>query len=88
MNWIMEGHMRRKRTLYLLALSFALGATSNLLADGPTFTQIDFPGAAYTYVNGIMRRHLLDKEPVSKLCGNMLIILSRARKQAVAVFAA
>ncbi len=40
--------MRRKRTLSLLALSFGLGATSNLLADGPTFTQIDFPGAAST----------------------------------------
>ena len=53
MNWIMEGHMKRKQTLYLLALSFGLGATSNILADGPTFTQIDFPGSASTQVWGI-----------------------------------
>ena len=45
--------MRRKRTLYFLALSFALGATSNILADGPTFTQIDFLGAASTQAWGI-----------------------------------
>ena len=45
--------MRHKRTLYLLALSFTLGATSNILADGPTFTQIDFPDAASTQVWGI-----------------------------------
>lgn len=45
--------MRTKRTLYLFALAFGLGAGSHLLADGPTFTQIDFPGAASTQVWGI-----------------------------------
>ena len=40
--------MRLQWQPYLLALTFALGATSNLLADGPTFTTIDFPGAATT----------------------------------------
>ena len=39
MNWGKERHMRSKRTLYALALSFALGATSNILAADPTFTQ-------------------------------------------------
>lgn len=34
--------------LYLCALSLALGATSNILADDPTFTTIDFPGATTT----------------------------------------
>src|SRR6202163_1248926 len=38
---------------YLLALGCLLGASSNLLADGPTFTQIDFPGAASTQAWGI-----------------------------------
>src|ERR1700680_4216414 len=33
------------KRLYLLALSFALCATSNLRGDGPTFTTIDPPGA-------------------------------------------
>ena len=43
--------MRPKQTLYSLALSFALGAESTILAaDSPTFTQIDFPGAASTQV--------------------------------------
>src|SRR2546426_631556 len=46
-------HMRRQWKLCLLALSFALGATSNLLADGPTFTPIDFPGATSTQAWGI-----------------------------------
>jgi hypothetical protein len=45
--------MRRQSKLYLLALSFALGATSSLLADGPTFTAIDFPGSTSTLVWGI-----------------------------------
>src|SRR5438552_3911248 len=31
----------------ILALSFALGA-ANLLADGPAFTQIDYPGSSNT----------------------------------------
>jgi uncharacterized membrane protein len=39
--------------VYLLALGVALCATSNLLADGPAFTQIDFPGAAGTQAWGI-----------------------------------
>src|ERR1700722_13760840 len=46
-----EAHMRRR--LYLLALSFALGAASNVRADGPTFTTIDFPGAVSTQLWGI-----------------------------------
>jgi len=45
--------MRQQRKLYLLALSFTLAATANLLADGPTFTPIDFPGAASTQAWGI-----------------------------------
>ena len=51
--------MRRQWKLYLLALSFALGATSNVLADGPTFTTIDFPGATTTPALGDQhaRRH-------------------------------
>jgi hypothetical protein len=36
--------MRRQWRVYLLALSFALGATSNVLGEAPTFTTIDFPG--------------------------------------------
>ena len=48
-----EGHMRRRSKLYLLALGCLLGVTSNLVADGGAFTAIDFPGAAYTLVNGI-----------------------------------
>jgi hypothetical protein len=45
--------MKRQWRLHLLALSLALGATSNLLADGPTFTSIDFPGATSTQAWGI-----------------------------------
>src|SRR5712671_6677174 len=45
--------MRRQTKLYLLALSFLLGAASSLLADGPTFTAIDFPGATSTQAWGI-----------------------------------
>ena len=41
--------MRRQWKLYLLALSFALGATSNVFGEGPTFTTIDFPGATVTF---------------------------------------
>src|SRR5262249_26505651 len=37
---------------YLLALGVALGACSNLLAGGPTFTAIDFPGSIGTQVWG------------------------------------
>jgi uncharacterized membrane protein len=45
--------MKRQMSLYVVALSFALCATSNVLADGPTFTTIDFPGAAGTQAWGI-----------------------------------
>ena len=48
--------MRRQRRLYLLALSFALGAASNIRADGPTLTAIDFPGATSTLPRGINAR--------------------------------
>jgi hypothetical protein len=49
-------HMTPQRKLYLVALGFLLGATSNLLADGPTFTPIDFPGAASTTPWGMNTR--------------------------------
>jgi uncharacterized membrane protein len=45
--------MRRQWKLYLLALSFALGAASNVFGQGHTFTAIDFPGAATTQAWGI-----------------------------------
>src|SRR5262245_43031614 len=48
--------MRRPWRLYLLALSFALGAISNVLADDRTFTTIDFPGATQTDAHGINPR--------------------------------
>src|SRR5438552_3147683 len=48
--------MKRQWKPYLFALSFALGATSNLLADGLTFTAIDYPGAASTQAWGINNR--------------------------------
>src|SRR5260370_4555226 len=48
--------MRRQWRLYLLALSFLLGVTSNVLADGPTFTTIDYPGATPTLAWGINTR--------------------------------
>src|SRR5712691_7824245 len=51
-----EAYMRLQWQPYLLALTFALGATSNLLADGPTFTTIDFPGAATTLAWAINTR--------------------------------
>src|SRR5437660_270124 len=38
--------------LYLLALGL-LGATSNVFGQGPTFTTIDFPGAAFPFPSGI-----------------------------------
>jgi uncharacterized membrane protein len=43
----------RYRQILISALGFLLGAASNLLADGPTFTAIDFPGAASTQAWGI-----------------------------------
>src|SRR6266446_9235182 len=52
----MEAHMRRPYRLYLLALSFALGAASNVLAEDPTFTPITFPGATFTQTWGIDAR--------------------------------
>jgi hypothetical protein len=45
--------MQRQWKLYVLALSLALSAASSVLADGPTFTAIDFPGAASTQAWGI-----------------------------------
>jgi hypothetical protein len=51
-----EAHTRRQWKLYLLALGFLLGAISNAFADGPTFTTIEFPGAATTYAWGINTR--------------------------------
>src|SRR5260221_4786059 len=49
----MKGANMRYRQILISALGFLLGATSNLLADGPTFTAIDFPGAASTQAWGI-----------------------------------
>ena len=46
----------RRLKLYVLALSLALGATSNARADEPTFTALDFPGAASTSPWGINSR--------------------------------
>ena len=40
--------MQRKWTVYSLALGIALGSTSNLPAQAPNFTTIDFPGAKVT----------------------------------------
>src|SRR5207247_2654027 len=51
----MEAHMRRQWSFYLLALSFALGAASNVLGQEP-FTKIDFPGAIDTRCWGINPR--------------------------------
>src|SRR5438132_3457577 len=51
-----EEHMRRQWSLYLLALSFALGATLNVFGEGPTFTTIDFPGAESTQTWAINAR--------------------------------
>jgi uncharacterized membrane protein len=49
----MEANMRQRPRACLVALGFALSAASNLLAGDPTFTQIDFPGAASTQAWGI-----------------------------------
>ncbi len=48
--------MRRHWKLYALALSFALGAASNVFGQSPIFTTIDFPGAASTTPWGINTR--------------------------------
>src|SRR5258708_31573509 len=45
--------MKRQSKLYLFAVGFWVGAAGSLLADGPTFTAIDFPGAATTQAWGI-----------------------------------
>src|SRR5262249_11030170 len=41
--------MRTPYTHYVLALGFALGPASHALAQDPTFTTIDFPGATRTF---------------------------------------
>ena len=48
--------MKRQWKLYLLALGCLLGATSNAFGQGPTFTAIEFPGAATTLAWGINTR--------------------------------
>ncbi|MGI8745569.1 MAG: hypothetical protein ACR2NN_23950 [Bryobacteraceae bacterium] len=48
--------MRKQWRLYVLALSFALGATSNAFGQGPAFTSIDYPGAAPTIPWGFNTR--------------------------------
>jgi len=45
--------MRRLLDPHLLALGVALGAASNVLADGPTFVAVEFPGATLTDAYGI-----------------------------------
>lgn len=45
--------MKHQWTAYILAFSFVLTATSTALGQGPTFTSIDFPGAAATNAWGI-----------------------------------
>src|ERR1044072_881070 len=45
--------MQRQSTLYLVALSLALGATPAVFGDGPTPTAIDYPGAVSTQASGI-----------------------------------
>src|SRR6266567_1782553 len=49
-------NMKRQWKLYLLALGCLLGATSNAFGQGPTFTAIEFPGAATTLAWGINTR--------------------------------
>src|SRR5258708_39934470 len=48
--------MKRHWQLYLLALGSLLSAASNVLGQGPTFSTIDFPGAATTLAWGINTR--------------------------------
>src|SRR5258707_14032670 len=48
--------MRRQWKVNILALGFALGATSSVRADGPNFTTIDFPVATSTQPWGINTR--------------------------------
>src|SRR5713226_6307403 len=49
----MKGANMRYRQILICALGFLLGSESSLLADGPSFTAIDFPGAATTQAWGI-----------------------------------
>src|SRR6266478_1015791 len=49
----MKGANMRYRQILISALGFLLGAASNLLAEGPTFTAIDFPGSTSTQAWGI-----------------------------------
>ena len=48
--------MKRQWKHYLLAVGCLLGATSNVFGQGPTFTTIDYPGAATTTPWGINTR--------------------------------
>ena len=48
--------MTRKGQYCILALAFSLAAASSAIADGPTFTSIDFPGATSTSAWGINAR--------------------------------
>src|SRR5258708_31161538 len=48
--------MKRHWQLYLLALGSLLSAASNVLGQGPTFSTIDFPGAATTLAWAINTR--------------------------------
>ncbi len=48
--------MKRQSKLYLLALGLLLGAASNVFGQSPTFTTIDFPGAATTTPWGMNSR--------------------------------
>ena len=45
-----EISMTQQQKNYILGLIFAFTAAGNALADSPTFTSIDFPGASSTYV--------------------------------------
>lgn len=47
--------MRQQFRFFFLALSFVLSVTTNALADEPTFTTIDVPGAAFTTAHAINR---------------------------------
>jgi probable HAF family extracellular repeat protein len=48
--------MRRQRRLSFITLGLWLAAASNILADNPEFTTIDYPGAAATQAQGINAR--------------------------------
>jgi hypothetical protein len=44
--------MQRQSTLYLVALSLALGATPAVFGDGPPSPRFDYPGAASAQASG------------------------------------